>query len=95
MAGDGGADAATVINRTYPVLLDPDPEGGYTVTVPDLPGCISQGEDQKACLEHAQEAIAVYVAELLVSGLPVPEAKSRPGPPAAQGLILVKVSVRV
>ncbi len=35
--------------RTYTVVLDPDPdEGGYTVTVPALPGCITQGETGRA-----------------------------------------------
>src|SRR5438876_1250078 len=34
--------------RKYTIMLDPDPEeGGYTVTVPALPGCITQGETDR------------------------------------------------
>ena len=46
--------------RKYTILLEPDPEeGGYTVTVPALPGCITQGETIEQCIERAQEAITV------------------------------------
>ena len=33
----------------YPVILAPQPEGGFTVTFPDIPEAISQGEDVEAC----------------------------------------------
>jgi hypothetical protein len=36
--------------RTYSIVVDPDPEGGYTVTVPALPGCITQGETTEECI---------------------------------------------
>ena len=40
--------------RTYTIVLDPDPdEGGYTVTVPALPGCITQGETVEQCHDRA------------------------------------------
>jgi len=48
--------------RTYTIVLDPDPdEGGYTVTVLALPGCITQGETVERCRDRAQEAIAVHI----------------------------------
>ncbi|HVB54206.1 MAG TPA: type II toxin-antitoxin system HicB family antitoxin [Candidatus Acidoferrales bacterium] len=61
------------ITRTYSVLLDPDPHGGFTVTVPLLPGCITQAEGVEDCLERAREAIAVYLEDLAATGEPVPE----------------------
>ncbi len=53
------------IMRKYTIILEPDPEvGGYTVTVPALPGCITQGETVEQCIERAQEAIAGYIESL-------------------------------
>jgi len=43
------------------VLLEPSDEGGYTVSVPSLPGCISEGETIEEALENIQEAIELYL----------------------------------
>ena len=43
--------------RTYTIIVEPAEEGGYTVTVPALPGCVTQGETISQCIERAQEAI--------------------------------------
>lgn len=60
--------------RRYTLLLTPDPEeGGYTVTVPALPGCITEGDTVEEVIENAKEAIALYVEGLEASGEPVPE----------------------
>lgn len=64
--------------RTYSIVVDPEPEGGYTVTVPALPGCITQGETVEECLANAKEAIALYVEDLMASGEPVPEEREHP-----------------
>jgi predicted RNase H-like HicB family nuclease len=64
--------------RTYSIVVDPDPEGGYTVTVPALPGCITQAENIEDCIAHAQEAIALYLDDLVASGEPIPEEKEHP-----------------
>ena len=65
--------------RKYTIILEPDPEvGGYTVTVPALPGCITQGETVEQCIERAQEAIAGYIESLISDGEPVPEETERP-----------------
>jgi hypothetical protein len=42
----------------YPVRLTPEAEGGLTAEVPDLPGCLSQGETTEEALLHIQEARA-------------------------------------
>ncbi|MGC2191963.1 MAG: type II toxin-antitoxin system HicB family antitoxin [Candidatus Dormiibacterota bacterium] len=54
-------------------MLDPDSEGGFTVTVPSLPGCVTQGESVNECLERVREAIAVYIEDLVAAGRPLPE----------------------
>ncbi|NJL09242.1 MAG: type II toxin-antitoxin system HicB family antitoxin [Calothrix sp. SM1_7_51] len=46
------------------VVLEPSDEGGYTVYVPSLPGCISEGEDIDNALVNIQEAIELYLEPL-------------------------------
>jgi predicted RNase H-like HicB family nuclease len=43
------------------VVLEPSDEGGYTVTVPALPGCISEGDTREDALENIREAIQLYL----------------------------------
>ncbi|MGB6067728.1 MAG: type II toxin-antitoxin system HicB family antitoxin [Desulfomonilaceae bacterium] len=43
------------------VVLEPSEEGGFTVHVPSLPGCISEGETEEEALKHIQEAIELYL----------------------------------
>ncbi|MBK6628591.1 MAG: type II toxin-antitoxin system HicB family antitoxin [Flavobacteriales bacterium] len=59
--------------RTYRVLLTQEPEGGFTVSVPALPGCITYGESIDHALSMAKEAIELYVETLEAEGDPVPD----------------------
>lgn len=60
--------------KTYTAILTPDAEvGGYTVRVPALPGCNTQGATLKEALANAQEAIELYLSVLRDEGLPLPE----------------------
>ncbi len=43
------------------VVLEPSEEGGYTVYVPSLPGCISEGETKAGALENIKQAIELYL----------------------------------
>ena len=43
------------------VVLEPSDEGGFTVYVPALPGCISEGETVEEALTNIREAIALYL----------------------------------
>ncbi|MBD3343727.1 MAG: type II toxin-antitoxin system HicB family antitoxin [Chitinivibrionales bacterium] len=43
------------------IVLEPQEEGGYTVTVPALPGCVSEGESKKEALENSKDAIKGYL----------------------------------
>ncbi len=49
---------------TYKIHLHKEEEGGSTVTVPALPGCITYGENVDEAIEMAREAIELYVEEL-------------------------------
>lgn len=48
-------------------------EGGYSVTVPALPGCLAQGETVEEAIAVAREAISVHIQGLIEDGEPVPE----------------------
>ncbi len=43
------------------VVLEPSNEGGFTVYVPSLPGCISEGDTEKEALKNIKEAIELYL----------------------------------
>jgi predicted RNase H-like HicB family nuclease len=43
------------------VVLEPSEEGGYTVYVPSLPGCVSEGDTEEKALTNIREAIELYL----------------------------------
>lgn len=43
------------------IVLEPSDEGGFTVFVPSLPGCISEGETRDEAIANIREAIALYL----------------------------------
>jgi predicted RNase H-like HicB family nuclease len=45
----------------FQVVLEPSDEGGYTVYVPSLPGCISEGDTIEEALANIREAIELYL----------------------------------
>lgn len=45
----------------FKVVLEPSDEGGYTVHVPSLPGCISEGDTKDEALANIEEAISLYL----------------------------------
>ena len=54
----------------YPVVFHPEEEGGYSVWVPDLPGCCSQGEDISEAVAMIQEAMDLYLEFSFDEGQP-------------------------
>jgi len=59
-------------SRQFEVVLTPEEDGGYSVTVPALPGCTSQGETREEALTMIREAIELYLESLEAHGDPVP-----------------------
>jgi predicted RNase H-like HicB family nuclease len=43
------------------IVVEPSDEGGYTVFVPALPGCVSEGETREEALANIREAIELYL----------------------------------
>jgi predicted RNase H-like HicB family nuclease len=52
------------------VVLEPSEEGGYTVYVPSLPGCISEGDSVEEAVKNIKEAIELYLAPLDADATP-------------------------
>ncbi len=59
----------------YRIRLNKEPEGGYTVTVPALPGCVTWGETLDQAIEMAKEAIQLYLESLAGHGEQIPVEK--------------------
>ena len=62
-----------MFKKYYKVIFEPQEEGGYTVTVPALPGCFSEGDTYEEALANIKEAITLYLESLQADGLPVPD----------------------
>jgi len=60
----GGLKMSTQQMISYRILLRKEPEGGYTVTVPSLPGCVTYGKSIEEATEMAKEAIELYLKSL-------------------------------
>jgi antitoxin HicB len=57
---------------SYRILLRKEPEGGYTVTVPSLPGCVTYGETIEEGVAMVREAIGLYLESLRAHGEEIP-----------------------
>ena len=55
-------------DREFEVALTREDDGTYSVTVPALPGCASQGETRVEALAMIREAIALYIESLMAHG---------------------------
>ncbi|MGB3131155.1 MAG: type II toxin-antitoxin system HicB family antitoxin [Saprospiraceae bacterium] len=61
---------------TYKIHLHKEPKGGFTVSVPRLPGCITFGENIDEAIVMAKEAIELYIEELKERGEVIPDDSS-------------------
>jgi len=53
---------------SFRILLRPEPEGGYTVIVPSLPGCITYGKTVDNAVKMAEDAIRAYLESMKKHG---------------------------
>jgi len=58
---------------SFTIHLEPCEVGGYTVTVPALPGCVTQGENYEEAVAMAEECIQGYLEALVKLGKPIPK----------------------
>ena len=57
----------------FKIVMEKDEDGNFVVTVPALPGCITQGKDEKEALKNAKEAIELHISALAKDGIPINE----------------------
>lgn len=57
----------------YTAVFESAEEGGYIVTVPALPGCVTQGETFEEAVEMVKDAIKGYIASLVKHHEPIPQ----------------------
>ena len=68
--------------REYDVVLEPQPDGGYTVYVPDLPGCVSEGRTPEEAVEMIRDAMRGYLDSLRERGYEPPQVEHHKVAPA-------------
>lgn len=65
---------------TYPALFEPDTKkGGYVVTFPDLPGCITQGDSESEAREMAEDALTLMLNHFIGESGDIPRPSARRG----------------
>ena len=64
----------------YPAMIEPlapQDGDGFLATVPDLLGCVSDGESPEEALANVRDAIAAWIEEARALGRPVPQPSQR------------------
>jgi predicted RNase H-like HicB family nuclease len=59
----------------YPIFTIPEEEGGFTALIPDLPGCMTQGETMEEVVTNIEEARQLWIETVYLSGkkgIPLP-----------------------
>jgi len=66
---------SNLMTLSYRILLRKEPEGGYTVVVPLLPGCVTYGDTIEEAKTMAKEAIELYIESLKAHNEEIPTEK--------------------
>ncbi|MEY4910346.1 MAG: hypothetical protein RL761_9 [Pseudomonadota bacterium] len=80
----------------FAAIFEPQPEGGYTVTFPDIPEAITEGDTKDECQHNAQEVLTLCLEQRMDDGETIPDASTIKGgiwiePSAAmQAAVLVR-----
>ena len=67
----------------YPIIVQPltvEDGGGFVATVPDLPGCMSDGDTPEAAISNVQDAIAAWIEAAAELGRAIPEPSTQLAP---------------
>lgn len=67
------------MNYVYPALFQPEPDGGFLVTFPDVPEAITQGDDLPDARASAADALGLALRGYLVDGKPLPAPSKHAG----------------
>lgn len=55
------------LSLKYPISIYPEEDGGYTVIIPDLPGCMSQEDNLEEAIENINEARELWIETVYCS----------------------------
>lgn len=80
-------DIQYYLSLPYRVTLYPSDEGGYAVEIPELPGCISQGETVEDAINMIQDAKICWLESALEDGIEIPE----PAPQEYSGKLNIRI----
>lgn len=61
------------VSLPYRIVLHPDPTGGFAVEIPDLPGCLSQGDTVEDAYHMIEDAKHAWIEVALEDGLSIPD----------------------
>lgn len=64
------------VEMKFKIRIEIDEDGWYVVTVPSLPGCISQGRTEKEAKKNIKEAIKLHLSSLAEEGIPIVQVKN-------------------
>lgn len=62
----------------YPAIFEVAIEGGYNVSFPNFPGCVTFGKTFEEAKKHAQEVLELWIEEMASQGQKIPVFNSRP-----------------
>jgi predicted RNase H-like HicB family nuclease len=68
----------TTTVTAYPAIFNPIPDGGYEVSFPDFPGCVTFGQTFEEAQEKASEVLSLWIEELEAEHKAIPTRKERP-----------------
>lgn len=66
-------DLEFFLSLPYRIELFPAAEGGFVASIPELPGCITQGETHQEAVEMIQDAKEAWIETALEEGIEIPE----------------------
>jgi predicted RNase H-like HicB family nuclease len=64
--------------KVYSAVLNPIPDGGYEVSFPDFPGCVTFGDTFEEALEKGAEVLSLWIEELEDQHQVIPAQAERP-----------------
>lgn len=73
----------------YPAIFHRAEEGGFWVTFPDIPECMTQGDDMKQAYEMAVEALGLSVSSMEEAGEMLPQASTPESIDAKEGILVI------
>jgi len=83
-------------NYLFPAIFEAS-DGGYTVTFPDLPGCITEGDTEQEAFAHATEALELHLwgMERDHEEIPAPSAIREIAQEPEQAIVLIRANMRL